>query len=224
MEFPMQVDARQVQELRAKTGAGIMDCKRALSEGNGDLEKAIEWLRKKGLSAAARKSARIASEGLVEAYIHPGGRIGVLLEVNAETDFVARNEEFKLFVHDIAMHVAAANPTYVTRADVPADVLAKEKEILAAQVVEEAKNKPANVIEKIVEGRLNKKFYQETCLLDQPFVKEPEKSVEIVLNELVAKIGEKIAIRRFARFQLGEGMEKRSQDFAAEVAKATQGN
>lgn len=214
----MQVNARQVQELRGKTGAGIMDCKHALAETNGNLDKAVEYLRKKGLSAAAKKQTRIASEGMVGSYVHGGGKIGVLVEVNAETDFVARNEEFQRFVKDIAMHVAASNPSYVSRSEVPEDVLAKEKEILAAQVVEEGK--PENMVEKIVEGRLNKKFFKEACLLEQPFVKEPEKSVEQILNELVAKIGEKIALRRFVRFQLGEGLEKRSEDFASEVQKA----
>ncbi|OGQ84599.1 MAG: translation elongation factor Ts [Deltaproteobacteria bacterium RIFOXYA12_FULL_58_15] len=215
----MQVSARQVQELRSKTGAGIMDCKKALAEGDGDVDKAIEYLRKKGLSAAAKKAGRIASEGIVDSYIHSGGKIGVLVEVNSETDFVARNADFKQFVHDVAMHIAATGPTYVSRDEVPADVVAKEKEILSAQIAEEGK--PEHVVEKIVEGRLNKKFFQEICLLEQPFVKEAEKTIEQVLNELVAKIGEKISIRRFARFQLGEGLEKRSEDFAAEVAKAT---
>jgi elongation factor Ts len=220
----MEINARVVQELRAKTGAGMMDCKKALSESNGDLDKAVEVLRKKGLAAASKKAGRIASEGLVDSYIHAGGKIGVLVEINAETDFVARNEDFRRFVHDVAMHVAAANPTYVSRDEVPAEVVAKEKEILAAQMGDEVKNKPANVLEKIVEGRLNKKFYQEACLLDQPFVKEPEKTVEQILNELIAKIGEKVSIRRFSRFQLGEGLAKRSQDFAEEVRKTAQGN
>ncbi len=196
-----------------------MDCKKALAEGDGDVDKAIEYLRKKGLSAAAKKAGRIASEGIVDSYIHSGGKIGVLVEVNSETDFVARNADFKQFVHDVAMHIAATGPTYVSRDEVPADVVAKEKEILSAQIAEEGK--PEHVVEKIVEGRLNKKFFQEICLLEQPFVKEAEKTIEQVLNELVAKIGEKISIRRFARFQLGEGLEKRSEDFAAEVAKAT---
>ncbi len=220
----MEINAKTVQELRTKTGAGMMDCKKALAESQGDMEKAVEYLRKKGLAAASKKAGRVASEGLVGSYIHAGGKIGVLVEVNAETDFVARNDEFRRFVHDVAMHVAASSPTYVSRDEVPAAVIAKEKEILSAQVAEESKNKPANVIEKIVEGRLNKKFFQEACLLEQPFVKEPDKTVEQMLNELVAKIGEKISIRRFVRFQLGEGLEKRSEDFAAEVRKATASN
>lgn len=219
----MEVNARLVQELRSKTGAGIMDCKRALAEEQGDLERAVDYLRKKGLSAAAKKSGRIASEGAVSSYIHAGGKIGVLVEINCETDFVARNPDFQTFSRDVAMHIAAANPQYVAQADVPADVVAKEREILAAQIAEEGKSKPAAVIEKIVEGRIAK-FFKEVCLLEQPFVKDSDKTVEQVQNELVAKIGEKIAIRRFARFQLGEGLEKKSEDFASEVAKVVSGN
>ena len=216
----MEVNARQVQELRSKTGAGIMDCKKALAEEQGDFEKAIEYLRKKGLSAASKKAGRVASEGLVGSYIHAGGKIGVMVEINCETDFVGRNEDFQRFVKDVAMHIAAANPQFVSRDEVPAATVSKEREILAAQAAE--KGKPANVVEKMVEGGVNK-FYKETCLLEQPFVKEPEKTVEQILNELVAKIGEKIVVRRFARFQLGEGLEKKSEDFAAEVAKAAAG-
>jgi elongation factor Ts len=215
-----QVNARQVSELRAKTGAGIMDCKKALAEVNGDMNSAVEFLRKKGLSAASKKAGRLASEGAVGSYIHAGGKIGVMVEVNCETDFVGRNEDFLRFVRDVAMHVAAANPTFVHKDEVPADAVAKEKEILAAQVGDEGK--PAAVVEKIVEGRIAK-YFKEICLMDQPFVKEPDKTVEQVMNELVAKIGEKIVIRRFQRFALGEGLEKRSEDFAAEVAKAVAG-
>lgn len=216
----MEVNARQVQELRQKTGAGIMDCKKALAEESGDFEKAVEYLRKKGLSAAAKKAGRIASEGAVGSYIHAGGKIGVMVEVNCETDFVGRNEDFQDFIRNVAMHIAASAPRYVTRDEVPAELVAKEREILAAQVAEEGK--PANVVEKIVEGRIGK-FYKDICLMEQPFVREPDKSVEQVLNEIVAKIGEKIVVRRFVRFQLGEGLEKRSEDFAAEVAKAASG-
>lgn len=216
----MEVNARQVSELRAKTGAGIMDCKKALAEEKGDFDKAVEHLRKKGLSAAAKKAGRVASEGAVGSYIHGNGKIGVLVEVNCETDFVGRNEDFQKFVRDVAMHIAAANPQFVLRDEVPANQVTKEKEILAAQVAQEGK--PANVVEKIVEGRIAK-FFKEICLMEQPFVKEPDKSVEQVLNEVTAKIGEKIAIRRFVRFQLGEGIEKRSEDFASEVAKAASG-
>lgn len=217
----MSVNAGQVQELRAKTGAGIMDCKKALSESAGDLEKAIEYLRKKGLSAAAKKVGRIASEGAVSSYIHAGGKIGVLLEVNCETDFVARNEDFQHFMRDVGMQIAAANPRYVSRDEVPEAEVAKEKEILLAQVVEQGK--PAHMAEKIVEGRLDK-FFKEICLMEQVFVKDQDKTVDQVLNELVAKIGEKIVVRRFSRFQLGEGLEKKSEDFAAEVAKTMQVN
>jgi elongation factor Ts len=216
----MQISARDGQELRSQTGAGIMDCKKALKENEGDIEKAIEYLRMKGMSAASKKSGRIASEGSVGSYIHAGGKIGVLVEVNCETDFVARNEDFQQFVKDIAMHIAAANPTHVGRESVPEAEVNKEREILTAQAKEEGK--PDNVVAKMVEGRLSK-FFKEICLLEQPFVKDSDKSVELVLNELVAKIGEKISVRRFERFQLGEGMEKRSEDFAAEVAKAAEG-
>ena len=213
----MEISASQVSQLRAKTGAGIMDCKKALKENEGDFEKAVDFLRKKGLAAASKKAGRIASEGAVGSYIHAGGKIGVLLEVNCETDFVARNDDFQAFVKDVAMHIAASNPQYVSRDDVPADVVAKEKEILAAQAAEEGK--PANVVEKMVEGRIGK-FFKEICLLEQPFVKDPDRSIEQLLNDMVAKIGEKISVRRFMRYQLGEGLEKRSEDFAAEVAKA----
>ncbi len=218
----MEVSANQVQELRTKTGAGIMDCKKALAESQGDVEKAVEYLRKKGLSAAAKKASRVASEGAVGSYIHGAGKIGVLVEVNCETDFVARNEDFQRFVKDIAMHIAAANPRYVSRSEVSADVVAKEREILEAQLKEEGKNQPADIVAKIVEGRLGK-FYKEVCLLEQPYVRESDKSVETVLNEIVSKIGEKIEIRRFVRFQLGEGIEKRSDDFASEVARMASG-
>jgi len=222
MSAVMEVNARQVQELRQKTGAGIMDCKKALAEEKGDFEKAIEYLRKKGLSASAKKATRIASEGTVGSYIHAGGKIGVLVEVNSETDFVGKNTDFQAFVKDLAMQVAATNPRFVSRDQVPAEVVAKEKEILSAQAAEQGK-KPPQVIEKIVEGRINK-FFEESCLLEQPFVKDTDKKVQDVLNALVAKIGEKIVVRRFARFALGEGLEKRSEDFAAEVAKAAAGD
>jgi elongation factor Ts len=217
----MEVNAKMVSELRAKTGAGIMDCKKALAEGAGDVEKAVEWLRKKGLSAAAKKADRIAAEGLVQSYVHAGGKIGVLVEVNSETDFVARNPEFQAFVKDVAMHIAAASPQYVRREEVPADVVEKEKGILSAQVLEQGK--PANMVEKIVTGKIDK-FFKDICLMEQPFVKDTDKSVEQIQNELVAKIGEKIVVRRFVRFQLGEGIQKKSEDFAAEVQKQVQGN
>lgn len=215
-----QVNARQVSELRQKTGAGIMDCKKALAESEGNLEQAIEALRKKGLSASSKKAGRVASEGAVGSYIHAGGKIGVMVEINCETDFVGRNDDFQRFVRDVAMHIAAANPTYLHRDDVPQDVLDKEREILAAQIAEEGK--PKEVAARIVEGRIGK-FFKENVLLEQPFVKETDKSVEQVLNDLVGKIGEKIVVRRFQRFALGEGLEKRSEDFASEVAKAISG-
>jgi elongation factor Ts len=216
----MQINAKSVQELRSKTGAGIMDCKKALAEEGGDIEKAIDFLRKKGLSAASKKAGRIASEGAVGSYIHAGGKIGVMVEINCETDFVGRNEDFQRFVKDVAMHIAAASPRYVAREEVTAAELEREKEVLTAQAIEEGK--PKAVADKIVEGRMGK-FYKEICLLEQPFVKEADKSVEQVLNELVAKIGERIVIRRFTRFALGEGIEKRSEDFASEVARAASG-
>ncbi len=217
----MEVNAKMVSELRAKTGAGIMDCKKALAEGSGDLEKAVEWLRKKGLSAAAKKADRIAAEGMVQSYVHAGGKIGVLVEVNSETDFVARNPEFQTFVKDVAMHIAAASPAYVRREEVPTDVVEKEKRFLSEQTLEQGK--PANMIEKIVTGKIDK-FFKDICLMEQPFVKDADKSVDQILNELTARIGEKIVIRRFVRFQLGEGIEKKTEDFAAEVAKQVSGN
>ncbi len=217
-----EVNARQVQELRQKTGAGMMDCKKALAETAGDFEKAVEYLRKKGLSASAKKAGRIASEGIVGSYIHMGGKIGVLVEVNCETDFVGKNTDFQQFVKDVAMHVAASAPRYVGREEVPADEIAKEKEIFAAQIAEQGK-KPPQVVEKIVEGKVNK-YFQDICLLEQPFVKDTAKSVQDVLNELVAKIGEKIVVRRFVRYQLGEGLQKRGEDFASEVQKAMSGS
>ena len=215
----MAINAKQVQELRGKTGAGIMDCKKVLGETDGNVEKAMELLRKKGLSAGNKRAGKLASEGIVGSYIH-GGKIGVLLEVNCETDFVARNEAFKDFVKDVGMHIAASKPLYVSRDEVPADEVSKEKEILTAQIAEQGK--PENVVEKIVEGRINK-FFKEICLLEQPFVKNPDNTIETIQNELVASIGEKIAIRRFTRFEVGEGLEKKSEDFAAEVAAAVSG-
>lgn len=197
----MAVTAEMVKDLRAKTGAGMMDCKRALEETGGDMEKAIEYLREKGLAAAAKRAGRTAAEGVIESYIHLGGKLGVLVEVNCETDFVARTPEFREFARDIAMQVAAANPLYLAPEDVPAEVLAKEKEILRAQALNEGK--PEKVVERIVEGRLEK-FYSENCLLEQPFIKDPDKKVRDLLTEKIARIGENIVIRRFVRFQLGE--------------------
>ena len=203
----MEISSTQVKDLREKTGAGMMDCKKALVETSGDFEKAVEYLRKKGLSAAAKKADRMAKEGAVSSYIHGGGKIGVLVEVNCETDFVARNENFQSFVRDVAMHIAAANPQYVRPEEVPASVIEKEKEIFLAQLKQDPKNanKPAQVLEKIIEGKI-KKFYDESCLVNQAFVKDPDKTITQLTTEMVAKIGENINIRRFVRFTLGEGV------------------
>lgn len=211
------ITAEMVKELRERTGAGMMDCKKALSETNGDMEKAVDFLREKGLAAAAKKAGRIAAEGVVEAYIHGGGRIGVLLELNCETDFVAKTDGFHSLARDLAMQVAAAHPGYVAREEVPAEVLEHEREILRVQALNEGK--PAHIVEKMIEGRLEK-FYKETCLMEQAYIKDPDKTITQVINESIAKIGEKISIRRFTRYQLGEGIEKKSNDFAAEVMAA----
>jgi elongation factor Ts len=212
-----EVSAQLVKELREKTGAGMMDCKKVLAEAGGDFAKAEELLRKKGLAAAAKKSSRAATEGAVASYIHMGGKIGVLVEVNCETDFVARTDGFQSLVKDIAMHVAAAAPQWVRREEVPADVVAKEVEIAKAQLREQ--KKPEALLEKIATGKLEK-FYEMTCLLEQPFVKDDKKKIQEVVTDAVAKIGENIQIRRFARFVLGEGLEKKQENLAAEVAKA----
>lgn len=214
------VTAEMVKELRERTGAGMMDCKRALVACDGDLEKAIDELRAKGLAKAAKKAGRVASEGLVTAYIHGGGRIGVLLELNCETDFVAKNEDFKQLAHDLAMQVAAANPEYVSREEIPAEALDRERDVLRAQALEEGK--PEKVIEKMVEGRIEK-YYKERCLLEQPFIKDPDKTVQELVHEHVARIGENISVRRFARFEVGEGIEKETCDFAAEVMAQIKG-
>ncbi len=200
----MEISAQMVKDLREKTGAGMMDCKTALAESAGDMEKAIDVLRKKGLSRAAKRAGRAAKEGMVGSYIHMGGKIGVLVEVNCESDFVARTDDFVAFVKDIAMQVAASSPQYLTSEDIPETVLDREREIYRAQVQET--KKPENVIDKIVEGKL-KKFHTEVCLLDQPFVKDPNISVAEHLTNMIAKIGENMIIRRFVRFQLGEGVE-----------------
>jgi elongation factor Ts len=207
-----EITAALVKELRERTGAGMMDCKKALTETAGDIEKAIDFLREKGLAAAAKKAGRVAAEGLVEAYIHAGGRIGVLVEVNCETDFVAKTDAFRALAKDIAMHIAAANPTYLKRDEVPMSELEHEKEVLAEQARNEGK--PEKIIEKMVSGRIEK-YYKEVCLLDQSFVKDPDKSISDLITESIAKIGENISIRRFSRYHLGEGIEKK--DFAAEV-------
>lgn len=212
------VSATDVRDLREKTGAGMMDCKRALVDANGDMEKAVDLLREKGLAKAAKKADRIASEGLVVSYIHGNGKIGVLLEVNCETDFVARNDEFKTLCRDIAMQVAAANPDFVSREEVPQADIDKEKSILTAQALNEGK--PEKIVEKMVVGRLEK-YFQETCLLEQPFVKDQDKSVQQVVNEAIAKLGENISVRRFSRFVLGEGLEKKQCNLAADIESMT---
>lgn len=211
----MAISASLVKELRDKTAAGMLDCKKALEETNGDVEKAIDYLREKGLASASKKSGRIASEGLVESYIH-GGRIGVLIEVNSETDFVAKNDEFKEFVKDMAMQVAAANPKVVSREELSEEEIAHEREIQMNKVVNEGK--PAQVAEKIVEGRMEK-FFEQICLLDQSFIKDPSLKVKDLLASKISKIGENIVIRRFARYEVGEGLEKKEENFAEEVAK-----
>ena len=214
-----EITAGAVKSLREKTGAGMLECKNALAEAGGNEEQAIEVLRKRGLASAKKKEGRIAAEGAVGSYIHMGGKVGVLVEVNCETDFVARGEEFQQLIKDIAMHIAAAEPRYVSRKEVAQDALDKEREIARAQAKNDPKNanKPEQVIDKIVEGRLNK-FYEEAVLMDQPFVKDPAKTVGELLTEKVAKTGEKITVRRFTRYKMGEGIEKRADDFSSEVA------
>ena len=215
----MAVTAEQVKELRDLTNAGIMDCKKVLVETDGDIKKAIELLRERGIAKAAKKAGRVAAEGLVEAYIH-NGKYGALVEVNSETDFVAKNEEFKAFVKDIAMHIAAVGPKYISRDEVPQEVISAERETLKAQALNEGK--PEAIVERMVEGRIDK-FLSEMCLLDQPFVKNPDITVGQLLTELIAKIGENIVIRRFARFERGEGIEKEQTNFAEEVMKQVKG-
>jgi len=214
-----EITAAAVKQLREKTGAGMMECKNALVQAQGNEDKAIDILRKRGLASAKKREGRIAAEGIVGQYIHMGGKVGVLVEVNCETDFVARGEEFQQLVKDIAMHIAAAEPRYVSREDVPVEAIDKEREIAQAQATNDPKNanKPDQVVEKIVDGRLNK-FYEEAVLLDQPFVKEPAKTVGELVTEKVAKTGERITIRRFTRYKMGEGLERRDDNFGGEVA------
>jgi elongation factor Ts len=212
--------AEDIKALRERTGAGILDCKKALAETGGDLEQAIDWLRAKGVASAAKKSGRAATEGAVTSYIHAGGRIGVLLEVNCETDFVALNEAFQSLCREIAMHIAAAAPEYVAREDVPPDAIAREREVQKQRVMEEGK--PAAVAERIVEGRMSK-FYEDVCLLEQKFVRDDTKTVGEILTDAVARIGENIRVRRFSRYVLGEGLEKRKTDFASEVMAQVSG-
>ncbi len=207
----------QIKELRERTGAGMLECKKALAENGDDVEKAIDYLRKRGLAQAAKKSGRTAAEGLVHAYIHAGGKIGVLVEINCETDFVALNDQFKNFAQEIAMQIAACNPKYLSREEVSADELARERKVQLERVM--AEGKPEAVAQKIVDGRMSK-FYEEICLLDQKFIKDDKKTVDQLVKESIATIGENIRIRRFVRYEVGEGIEKKSGDFAAEVAAA----
>lgn len=213
----MEISATAVRDLREKTGAGMMDCKKALAEAGGDMEKATELLRKKGLNAAEKKAGRAAAEGIVLSYVHGDGKIGVLVEINCETDFVARTEDFKGFARDIALHVAAANPLYVNATEVPANLIEKERSMFKEQAA--ASGKPSNVIDKIVDGKVQK-FLSDICLMDQPFVKDPEKTVAQVQKEIIAKLGENMAVRRFVRLVMGEGLQKKEENFADEVAKA----
>jgi elongation factor Ts len=211
----MEVTATLIKDLRERTGAGMADCKKALVEVAGDMDKAIDWLRAKGLSKAAKKAGREATEGAIVSYIHGGGRIGVLVEINCETDFVARNEDFQAFTRDVAMQIAAMTPQFVRSEEINEDVITKEREVLMAKAKESGK--PEAMLAKIVDGQVAK-FKKEICLLDQPFVKNPDKTIHDLQQELIAKIGENIKIRRFVRFELGEGLEKKKNDFAAEVA------
>ena len=215
----MNFTAKDVAELRARTNAGMMDCKKALIESDGDFEKAAIWLREKGIAAAAKKQSRIASEGIVTSYIHMGGKIGVLVEINCETDFVAKTDAFQQLGRDIAMQIAAAAPKYVRIEEVPAEAVEAEKEVLRAQALNEGK--PAQIVEKMVEGRV-KKFYQDVCLLEQPFVKDSSMTIQAYINEMTLKIGEKISVRRFTRYEMGEGLEKRHDNLAEEVEKQMQ--
>jgi elongation factor Ts len=220
-----EITAGAVKSLREKTGAGMIDCKNALVEAGGIEEQAIELLRKKGMATAGKKAGRVTAEGAVGSYIHMGGKVGVLVEVNCESDFVARGEEFQQLVKDVAMHIAASSPSYLNRDEVPQDVVAKEKEITLEQLKNDPKNanKPADVMDKIIEGRLNK-FFEEVALLEQPFVKDPAKTIGELIAEKIGTIKENISIRRFTRYKMGEGLEKKTDDFAAEVASMVGGN
>ena len=213
------ITASAVKALREKTGAGMMECKAALTEANGDEAQAVEVLRKKGMASASKKSGRVTAEGAVGSYIHMGGKVGVLVEVNCESDFVSRGEEFQQLVKDVAMHVAATDPRFLNREEVAQSELDKEREILLEQLKNDPKNanKPEDVLNKIIEGRLNK-YYEENVLLDQPFVKDPSKTIGELVAEKIASIKENISIRRFMRYKMGEGIEKKADDFAAEVA------
>ena len=215
----MSVTPQMVKELRERTGAGMMDCKNALLETKGDMEQAIDYLRKKGLASAAKKAGRVTAEGAVASYIHAGGKIGVLVEINCETDFVARTDQFQELVRDVAMHIAAADPRFLRREEVTEDVLSRERDVIRERTL--AEGKPEKVVDKIVEGRMEK-FFAESVLLEQPFVKDPDKTVGQLVQEKIAKLGENIVVRRFTRYRLGEGIEKRQEDYAREVMAAAQ--
>src|SRR5882757_8138421 len=220
-----EVTASAVKSLREKSGAGMIDCKNALVEANGDENTAMDLLRKKGMAQAGKKAGRVTAEGAVGSYIHMGGKVGVLVEINCESDFVARGEEFQQLVKDVAMHIAASSPSYLNREEVPQDIIAKEKEITLEQLKNDPKNanKPADVLDKIIEGRLNK-FFEEVALLEQPFVKDPAKTIGELIAEKIGTIKENISVRRFTRYKMGEGLEKKADDFAAEVASMVGGN
>ncbi len=212
----MGVSTADIKKLREKTNAGILDCKKALQKNDGDMDKAVEYLREEGIAAAEKKAGRTAAQGLVESYIHMGGKIGVLVEVNCETDFVAKNDSFKKLVSNIAMHIAASNPLYLSREEVPAEDVEKEKKVLKKQAMNEGK--PEHIVEKIVEGRLDK-FYSQNCLLEQEYIRDTDKTIQELITEKVAELGENINIRRFVRFELGEGIDVEEEDFAEEVMK-----
>lgn len=214
-----EITGSMVKALREKTGAGIMECKSALTEANGNENQAIEVLRKKGMATAGKKAGRVTAEGAVGSYIHMGGKVGVMVEINCESDFVARGDEFQQLVKDVAMHIAAVDPRYLNREDVPAGELDKEREIETEKLKADEKNakKPEDVLNKIIEGRLNK-FYEENVLLEQPFVKDPSKTIGDLVAEKISSIKENITIRRFTRYKMGEGIEKKADDFASEVA------
>jgi elongation factor Ts len=210
----MAVTAQDIAKLRAQTGAGMLDCKKALDEKNGDFDKAVDWLRERGVAKAAKRAGKIAAEGVVASYIHGAGKVGVLVEVNSETDFVAKNDQFKTLVNDIALHIAASAPQYVTRDEVPAEILEREKNVYVEQMKNEGK--PTDIIEKIVGGKMDK-FYSEICLMEQSFIKDEDMTIEQFLTQKTGEIGEKISVRRFARYELGEGIEKAKTNLAEEV-------
>ena len=212
----MAITTDMIKTLREKTGSGMMDCKKALTETNGDMDKAVAWLREKGIASADKKASRVAAEGIVDAYIHAEGRIGVLIEVNIETDFAAKNEDFRRMVRDLGMQVAAMNPRWVSKEEVPAEELEKEKTIIRNKALNEGK--PEKILDRIVEGSLNK-FFEENCLLEMAYVKDDSKKISQLVKEMIAKIGENITVRRFVRFELGEGIQKKEENFAEEVMK-----